>query len=93
MQIGDVVRLRYPFRPEAYLNRGYRYGVVVGIVRAEEPSPSADSAVPNLAPVLEVVVQLYDLERAEIYRDLAGIQPLYSFYAGELDGVVDMEES
>lgn len=47
MEIGDIVRLKQPFRPEPDCVEEYSYGVVVGLVEIDRDNSNRDSIDPN----------------------------------------------
>ncbi|MGP1375399.1 MAG: hypothetical protein ACTS3T_21410 [Almyronema sp.] len=72
MNVGDVVRLKQPFYPNAATSQRYCYGLVAEIIFEGVLSCKA-----------EVLVYLYDPDTAETYADETG-QPLYCFYSDEV---------
>ncbi|HEY9737816.1 MAG TPA: hypothetical protein V6D06_16100 [Trichocoleus sp.] len=82
MKVGDIIRLKQPFYPPSNGSllspRPYQYGLVAALIH------------PNLDPgtalqAVEIVVNLYDPNTAEIYTDAAGVKALYIFYPDEID--------
>jgi len=80
MKIGDIVRLKYSFKPESDGLREYTYGIVIGLVQHEsDNSETEERSQPD-----EVIVQLYDPETLTTYTDELGTQPMFYFRIDEL---------
>ncbi len=79
MQDGDLVRLKELFIPGPGAMRGYRYGVVAGILRRNDGESSSE--------MTEILVQLCEGDRTQFYTDSWGVCPTYSFYPDEVEPV------
>jgi hypothetical protein len=78
MQVGDLVRLKQPFRPSPDSLQEYSFGIVVGL--------GVDRSQGNNTPeVIEVILYLYDPDTSTPYIDEFGVQAMYSFYPEELE--------
>lgn len=77
MKIGDVVRLKHPFKPTSDSPQGYRFGIVAGLVFDD---PQGDKP----SELAEILLHLYNPDTATIYVDQAGITAIYSFYPFEI---------
>lgn len=80
MKVGDVIRLKKPFAPVPKAPKFYWYAVVVGLVKGNDAQ-----AVPP--QVMEVVVNLYDPNEAQVYTDELGTQALYCFMLDEVEAI------
>lgn len=81
MEIGDIVRLKQPFRPEPDCLEEYRYGIVVGLIEIDRD----DSEPGQRSQLSEAVLQLYQPETSKVYIDEFGIQPMFYFRIDELE--------
>jgi hypothetical protein len=79
MQEGDLVRLTKLFIPSSESVRGYRYGIVTGILRRDDGDSSSE--------IIEILVQLCEGDRTLFYTDQWGLHPTYSFYPHEVEPV------
>jgi len=79
MQEGDLVKLKKLFIPGSTAIRGYRYGVIVGIIRSDDKNSSSE--------IKELLVQLCEGDRTLFYTDRWGTRPTYSFYPNEIESV------
>ena len=77
MKLGEIVRLKYPFKPASGVSQEYSFGVVVGLVLDDSPEKKQ----PELT---EIVLHLYDPDTSSIYVDEAGTPAIYSFYPNEI---------
>ncbi|ASC71298.1 hypothetical protein XM38_022500 [Halomicronema hongdechloris C2206] len=71
MKVGDLVRLKQPFRPTITSPETFYFGKVAGII-ATESDP-------------EVLVYLCNSDGSEIYVDELGYQAIYSFRLDEVE--------
>lgn len=86
MEIGDIVRLKQPFRPEPACLEEYRYGVVIGLVEIDRDKSNRDDSEPGQrSQFSEVILQLYQPETSSVYTDELGIQPMFYFRIDELE--------
>lgn len=81
MKIGDIVRLKQPFKPEPDCLEEYRYGVVIGLVETDRDSTGAQPR----SRLSEVILQLYNPETAIVYTDGFGTRPMFYFRIDELE--------
>lgn len=84
MREGDLVRLKELFIPDSAAIRGYRYGVVTGILRRDDGNASSE--------VVEILVQLCEGDRTLPYTDRWGLRPTYSFYPNEVEPIDQTED-
>ena len=77
MKIGDVVRLKHPFKPASDLLQAYSFGIVAGLICDD----LKDSKNPEL---VEIILNLYDPRTSTTYVDQAGAPAIYSFYPNEI---------
>lgn len=80
MKIGDIVRLKYPFKPEPDCLKEYIYGIVIGLIQYE----SNDGETEERSQPSEVIVQLYEPATLTTYTDELGTQPMFHFRIDEL---------
>ena len=93
IKLGDIVRLRKPFKPERSGSQEYTFAVVVGVIadgsrRSKNRQSFLDSKQTAQAyqPQLdELVVYLYQLDSSTIYIDKYGVKALYSFSSDEVE--------
>lgn len=81
MEIGDIVRLKQPFRPEPDCVEEYRYGIVVGLIEIDRD----DNEPGQRSQLSEAVLQLYQPETSKVYTDEFGIQPMFYFRIDEIE--------
>jgi hypothetical protein len=82
VKVGDIIRLKRPFRPTLASQQTYSWGIVAGLVQ----SGMSDDAPGNLASLYsEIVVYLYDPETHTTYRDEFETQAFYSFLVSEVE--------
>ena len=77
MKIGDMVRLKHPFKPTPDGLQAYRFGIVAGLICDD----SKNSKNPEL---VEIILNLYDADRHMTYVDEAGAPAIYSFFPNEI---------
>jgi hypothetical protein len=70
MGIGNLVRLKQPFRPVASSAQSFSFGVIVSLIETDS--------------VPEVLVHLYDPATESIFTDELGVQPIYYFRLDEI---------
>lgn len=91
MEIGDIVRLKQPFRPEPDCLEEYHYGIVIGLVEMERESSDRNvkdiktSEPRQRSQFSEVVLQLYQPETSSVYTDELGSQSMFYFRVDELE--------
>jgi hypothetical protein len=76
MKEGDIVRLKQPFRPTATAIKAYNYGIVAGVVK--DPGGA------------QILIRLYDLDRASVYVDPLNVEAIYGFRPEELDCYISL---
>ncbi|WP_421656421.1 hypothetical protein [Leptothermofonsia sp. ETS-13] len=81
MEIGDIVRLRKPFRARSKDSKEYTFGIVAALIwgEGEEPKQTTSST------PIEILVYLYDPETATTYTDEAGMQAVFIFRSDEIE--------
>ncbi|MEM0982102.1 MAG: hypothetical protein AAGH78_17760 [Cyanobacteria bacterium P01_H01_bin.58] len=75
MNVGDLVRLKRPFRPSRLSPEAYKFAVVVGVIPEDSESI--------------VLVHLFDPKTVNIYTDESGARAIYSFQFNEVEYVGD----
>ena len=78
MKIGEIVRLKHPFKPASESSQAYGFGIVIGLVWDDLQND-------NHSELAEIILQLYDPDRSAIYVDETGIAAIYSFYPSEIN--------
>lgn len=76
MGVGDIVRLKQPFRPDLNDLRTYDYGIIAGVVN--EPTDAA------------ILIRLYNLETATLYTDRFKSDAIFSFRLDEIDCCISL---
>ncbi len=74
MNIGEIVRLKRPFKPTPD-SPDYQFGLVVGIAQRES----------DVSNPTEVVIHLYEPTSSTTYADEVGMQVMYSFSMDEIE--------
>ena len=77
MKIGDIVRLKHPFKPIPDGFQEYRFGIVAGLI-------CNDSKNNDNSELVEIILNLYDADRHTTYVDEAGAPAIYSFFPNEI---------
>jgi len=71
MKVGDLVRLKQPFRPTITSAKVFHFGKVAAIIDTESDP--------------EVLVYLCNADGSEIYIDELGYEAIYSFRVDEVE--------
>lgn len=82
MEVGDIVRLKTPFKPVTGSEQEYSCAVIAGLVRS-------NSSEMEQSDILEVIVYLYDPESAQVYSDEFGTDAIYSVQPDEIDAILE----
>jgi len=78
MNIGDLVRLKHPFRPLSSSPQVFEFGIIAGFV-----SPLLENN--QLSIITEMLVYLYDPSTGRSFTDAWGEVATYGFYPDEVE--------
>lgn len=80
MKIGDIVRLKQPFRPQLNNPKKYYFGIITGLVQdRSEGKEQITGLTPN-----EILVHLYDPDMSTIFTDEMGVEAIFAFHRSEV---------
>jgi hypothetical protein len=82
MKIGDIVRLKKPFKPVIGNTQEYFFAVIAGLVRH-------NSSEVEESDILEIIVYLYDPKSSQIYIDEFGTEAMYSIHPNEIEAIME----